>query len=84
VGKGGRESKFDHDLGPRMGSYGPDWTHDIPLAANHHFVLEYFIYMPSPVDEGEYLIFWNHEQVIATANGVERLSPQQRELVLIR
>jgi len=40
--------------------------------------------MPSPVAEGEYLIFWNHEQVIATANGVKRLSPQQRELVLIR
>jgi hypothetical protein len=84
VGKGARETRFDHGLGPRMGSYGPDWTRDIPLAANHHFVLEYFSYMPSPVDEGEYLIFWNHEQVIATESGVERLSPPQKELLLIR
>jgi hypothetical protein len=83
VGKGARESRFDHGLGPRMGSYGPDWTRDVPLAPNHHFVLEYFTYMPSPTDEGEYLIFYNHEQVIATENGVERLSPQQQELILI-
>jgi hypothetical protein len=84
VGKGARESRFDHGLGPRMGSYGPDWTRDVPLAPNHHFVLEYFTYMPSPTDEGEYLIFYNHEQVIATENGVERLAPQQKELLLIR
>jgi outer membrane protein assembly factor BamB/enterochelin esterase-like enzyme len=85
VGKGSREKKFDQSdgLGPRMGTYGPDWTRDVPLAPNHHFVLEYFFYMPSPTDEGEYLIFFNHEQVIATENGVERLSPQQQELLLI-
>ncbi len=84
VGKGAREAKFDHGLGPRMGSYGPDWMRDIPLAANHHFVLEYFAYMPSPTVEGEYLVFWNHEQVIATEHGVEHLSPPQEELLLIR
>ena len=39
--------------------------------------------MPSPTDEGEYLVFWNHEQVIATENGVEHLSPPQDELLLI-
>ena len=86
VGKGAREGRFDAGLGPRMGSYGPAWTFDIPLASNHHFVLEYFLYMPSPADEDEaqYLTFWNHEQAIATENGVERLSPPQRELLLIQ
>ena len=85
-GKGARERKFDIYLGPRMGSYGPDWTFDVPLSPNHHFVLEYFFYMPSPADEGEdqYLLFWDHEQAIATASGVEYLSPPQRELLLIR
>ena len=29
------------------------------------------------------LAFWNHEQAIATASGVERLSPPQQELLLI-
>ena len=86
VGKGAREVRFDAGLGPRMGSYGPDWAFDVPLSPNHHFVLEYFFYMPSPADEGEaqYLTFWNHEQAIATENGVERLSPPQRELLLIQ
>ena len=85
-GKGARERKFDIYKGPRMGSYGPDWTFDVPLSPNHHFVLEYFFYMPSPSDEGEdqYLLFWDHEQAVATANGVQYLSPPQRELLLIQ
>ena len=85
-GKGARESKHDIYFGPRMGSYGPDWTHDIPLQPNHHFVLEYFFYMPSPTsnkNEDQYLFFWDHEQAIATESGVEYLSPPQRELYLI-
>ena len=84
VGKGAREAKFDHGLGPRMGSYGPDWMREIPLADNHHFVLEYFFYMPSPTDEGKYLVFWNHEQMIATESGIEHLSRPQKKLLLIR
>jgi len=85
-GKGATSRKHDIYLGPRIGSYGPDWTHDIPLSPNHHFVLEYFFYMPSPAEEGkdQYLFFWNHEQVIATESGVEHLSPPQKELYLIR
>jgi len=84
-GKGARDRKFDIYMGPRMGSYGPDWTFDVPLSPNHHFVLEYFFYMPSPADEGEdqYLLFWDHEQAIVTAGGVEYLSPPQRELLLV-
>jgi hypothetical protein len=84
VGKGARERRFETKA-PRMGSYGPDWTFDVPLPSTHHFVIEYFFYMPSPADEGEdqYLAFWNHEQVIATASGVEYLSPPQQELLLI-
>ncbi|MGD9344913.1 MAG: hypothetical protein PVH84_03565 [Candidatus Aminicenantes bacterium] len=86
-GKGARERKFDIYLGPRIGSYGPTWTWDVPLKPNHHFVLEYFFYMPSPTsnnDEDQYLFFWNHEQAIATENGVEYLSPPQKELILIK
>lgn len=85
-GKGAQSRKHDIYLGPRIGSYGPDWVFDIPLSPNHHFVLEYFFYMPSPGPEGmdQYLFFWNHEQAIATADGVEYLSPPQKELILIR
>jgi len=85
-GKGARERKFDILLGPRIGSYGPEWTWDIPLQPNHHFVLEYFFYMPSPASEGQdqYLFWWDHEQAIATESGVEYLSPPQKELYLIK
>ena len=86
-GKGARKRKHDIYFGPRMGSYGPDWTHEVPLAPYHHFVLEYFFYMPSLTsnkDEDQYLLFWNHEQAVATENGVEYLSPPQKELHLIK
>ncbi len=85
-GKGAQSRKHDIYLGPRIGSYGPDWVYDIPLSPNHHFVLEYFFYMPSPgpEDKDQYLFFWDHEQVIATEDGVEYLSPPQKELILIR
>jgi hypothetical protein len=84
--KGARNRPNENYLGPRIGSYGPDWTKDIPLPANYHFVLEYFFYMPSPASEGQdqYLLWWDHEPVIATANGVEYLSPPQKELYLIQ
>ncbi len=86
-GKGARESKHDIYMGSRMSSYGPDWTHDVLLSLNHHFVLEYFFYMPSPTsnkNEDQYLLFWNHEQAIATERGVEYLSPPQKKLYLIK
>jgi len=87
MGKGARNRKYQEMRGPRIGSYGPEWTYDIPLPPNHHFVLEYFFYMPSPTsnkDEDQYLFFWDHEQAIATENGVEYLSPPQKELYLIK
>ena len=85
--KGARERPNENLFGPRIGSLGPDWTKDIPLPPIHHFVLEYFFYMPSPTsneDEDQYLFFWDHEQAIATERGVEYLSPPQKELILIR
>ncbi|MDE0065074.1 MAG: hypothetical protein OXU72_20085 [Gammaproteobacteria bacterium] len=84
--KGARPRSVETYLAPRIGSYGPDWTREIPLAPNHHFVLEYFFYMPSPAEAGmdQYLLFWDHEQAIATEDGVEYLSPPQTELILIR
>jgi len=87
MGKGARKRKYQEMSGPRIGSYGPEWTYDIPLPPNHHFVLEYFFYMPSPTsneNEDQYLLFWNHEQAIATESGVEYLSPPQKELYLIK
>ena len=86
-GKSSQARKHDIYMGPRIGSYGPDWTFDIPLAPNHHFVLEYFFYMPSPTsneDEDQYLFWWDHEQAIATESGVEYLYPLQEELYLVR
>jgi len=85
--KGARKNPEENYLGPRIGSYGPTWTWDIPLPPNHHFVLEYFFYMPSPTaneHKDQYLFFWDHEQAMATEGGVEYLSPPQKELMLIR
>ncbi len=84
--KGARSRPNESYFSPRIGSNGPDWTYDIPLAPNHHFVMEYFFYMPSPASEGkdQYLLWWDHEQAIATADGVEYLSPPQKDLYLIK
>ena len=85
--KGARERPDENYLGPRIGSYGPNWTKNIPLPPNHHFVLEYFFYMPSPTSnagEDQYLFWWDHEEAIATESGVEYLSPPQKELYIIR
>jgi hypothetical protein len=86
MGKGARERKFENYFGPRIGSNGPEWMWDIPLQPSHHFVLEYFIYMPWPSSdhEDQYLFWWDHEQAIATESGVEYLSPPQRDLYLIQ
>ena len=86
MGKGARERKFENYFGPRIGSNGPEWMWDIPLPPNHHLVLEYFIYMPSPSSkhEDQYLFWWNHEQALVTENGVEYFSPPQEELYLIK
>ena len=83
--KGARKRSVENYFGPRIGSLGPDWSKDIPLPPNHHFVLEYFFYMPSPSSAGEdqYLLWWDHEQALATESGVEYLSPPQKELYLI-
>jgi len=84
--KGALLRKRENYFGPRIGSLGPDWSKHIPLPPNHHFVLEYFFYMPSPTpdkQEDQYLLWWNHEQALATSGGVEYLSPPQKELYLI-
>ncbi len=86
-GKGASERKHNTYFGPRIGSYGPDWTYDIPLSPNYQFVMEYFFYMPSPTsnkNEDQYLFFWDHEEAIATERGVEYFSPPQMELYIIK
>ncbi len=84
--KGARPWSVETYFGPRIGSLGPDWSKDIPLAPNHHFVIEYFFYMPSSAgdDEDQYLLWWDHEEAIATESGIEYLSPPQKSLRLIR
>ena len=83
--KGARGWSDENYFAPRIGSLGPDWSKDIPLPPNHHFVIEYFFYMPSPAGAGEnqYLLWWDHEEAIATEDGIEYLSPPQKELYLI-
>lgn len=84
--KGARPASVENYFGPRIGSLGPDWSKDVPLAPHHHFVIEYFFYMPSPAPEGEdqYLLWWAHEEALATEDGIEYLSPPQKKLVLVR
>ncbi len=84
--KGARPQSVETYFGPRIGSLGPDWSKDIPLAPYHHFVIEYFFYLPSPAAEGQdqYLLWWAHEEALATEDGIEFLSPPQQELILIR
>ena len=85
--KGAREKPNENYLGPRISSYGPTWTKNIMLPPDYHFVLEYFFYVPSPTSnqsEDQYLLWWDHEQVITTEQGVEYLFPPQKELYLIK
>ena len=85
--KGARPRPNENYFSPRIGSQGPDWTKEIPLPTNHHFVLEYFFYMPAPTDnpqEDQYLLWWDHEAALATESGVEYLAPPQTELYLIK
>jgi len=84
--KGARPQSVETYFGPRIGSLGPDWSKDIPLAPYHHFVIEYFFYLPSPGPEGQdqYLFWWAHEEALAGDDGIEFLSPPQTELILIQ
>jgi hypothetical protein len=84
--KGARGWSDENYFAPRIGSLGPDWSKDTPLPPNHHFVIEYFFYMPSPTGAGEnqYLLWWDHEEAIVTEDGIEYLSPPQTELYLVR
>lgn len=83
--KGARPWSDETYFGPRIGSLGPDWSKDVPLPPNHHFVIEYFFYMPSPGpdDMDQYLLWWDHEEALATESGIDYLSPPQKELYLI-
>jgi len=82
--KGRKEDKSENYC-PRIGSYGPEWSKDIPLAPNHHLVLEYFFYMPCPSDkfEDQYFFWWDHEQALVNEEGVVYLTPPQNELYII-
>lgn len=87
MARGAQNEKYENYLGPRIGSNGPEWTWDIPLPPNHRCVLEYFIYMPWPSREykDQYLMWWDHEQVIVTPEqGIQHFSPLQTELYLIK
>jgi len=80
-----------HGLGkgsypPRIGSYGPDYQHDMTLQMYHHFAMETFIYMPLPAteDKEDYLRLWFHDGAHATENGIQYLTPPPSEIHIIR
>ena len=69
---------------PRIGPLGPDWQRDMKLPLNHHFYLEYWVYVPMPEwGEGKYLSIQLHDGAIATERGVEYFYPPPTEIRLI-
>ncbi len=72
-------------LAPRIGTYGPDWHHDMIIPLYHHFWFEYFVYVPMPEwGEGEHLLIQIHDGVIVTERGIESLTPIPQEIRVIR
>jgi len=73
-------------LVPRIGPLGPDWQRDMTLPVNHHFVIEFFMYMPLPHAKHEvsYLSLWFHDGAIVTERGVEYLTPPPTEIRLLK
>ncbi len=70
---------------PRIGSYGPDWHHDMKIPLNHHFFFEYFVYIPMPKwGAGKHLMIQMHDGAVVTERGVEYLTPLPSEIRLIR
>ncbi len=70
---------------PRIGSYGPDWHHDMKIPLNHHFFFEYSVYIPMPDwGEGKYLMIQMHDGAVVTERGVEYVTPPLREIRLIQ
>ena len=71
--------------GPRIGTIGPDWQHEMTIPLYHHFYFEYFTWIPMPKwGKGKYLLFQMHDGVIVTERGVESLSPWSQEIRIIR
>jgi hypothetical protein len=76
---------WDNYNAPRIGSYGPDWHHDMIIPLNHHFYFEYFLFFPMPKwGEGKHLMMQLHDGAIVTERGVEYLSPPPKELHIYR
>jgi hypothetical protein len=72
-------------LAPRIGTYGPDWQHEMTIPLYHHFYLEYFVFIPMPKwGEGKHLLIQLHDGVIVTERGIEYLYPPPREIRIIR
>jgi hypothetical protein len=70
---------------PRIGSYGPDWHHDMKIPLNHHFFFEYSVYIPMPErGVGKHLMIQMHDGAIVTERGVEYVTPPPREIRLIQ
>ena len=70
---------------PRIGPLGPDWQRDMILPPNHHFYLEYWVYVPMPEwGAGKYLSLQFHDGAIATESGVEYFYPPPLEIHLIK
>jgi len=70
---------------PRIAPLGPDWQRKLVLPLYHHFVMEYWVYVPMPEwGEGRYLSLQFHDGAYLTEQGVEYSSTPPIELHLIR
>jgi hypothetical protein len=69
---------------PRIAPLGPDWQRELTLPLYHHFVMEYWVYVPMPEwGEGRYLNIGFHDGAFLTERGVEYSSPPPVEIRLI-
>ena len=70
---------------PRIAPLGPDWQRELTLPLYHHFVMEYWVYIPMPEwGEERYLSLQFHDGAYLSERGVEYPSPPPTVIRRIR
>ncbi len=70
---------------PRIALLGPEWQRKLTLPLYHHFVMEYWVYVPMPEwGEERYLSFQFHDGAYLSERGVECVSPSPTTIRIIR
>ena len=70
---------------PRIAPLGPDWQRELTLPLYHHFVMEYWVYVPMPEwGEGRYLSLQFHDGAYLTEQGVEYSSPPPNKIRILQ